>query len=201
MAVTNLSCIREGDSIAVIWSWDVDQGVAQIVVSRLLDGEEVARKNVNQVLYEQAINSPRHGPTVRVPPVPLRITVKDGDNEQSIDLVDKHYTVDWRIRRQNIYKRSFFGQTLLRTNVHLQLRFPYEGQAPNDLFYYVLTAPGAKPKEGDPIGYLPELHPGLNEYGVLDLGGRTIQMCCNPSKQEVSRLFNFRRMPDEEIQA
>lgn len=201
MAVKNLSCTREGDSIAVTWSWDVDQGAAQITVSRLLDGEEVARKNVSQSLYEQAINSPRHGPVVKVPPVPLRVSVRDGDNEQSMDLIDKHYTVDWRLRRLNVYKRGFFGQTLLRTNVRLQLRFPYEGQVPNDLFYYVLTPPGGRPQKSDLIGYLPELRPGINEYGVLDLGGQAIQLCCNPSRQEVSRLFNFRRLADEESEA
>lgn len=201
MAVKNLSCTREGDSIAVTWSWDVDQGAAQIVVSRLLDGEEVARKNVSQSLYEQAINGPRHGPTVKAPPVPLRVSVRDGDSEQSIDLIDRHYTVDWRLRRLNVYKRGFFGPTLLRTNVRLQLRFPYEGQVPSDLFYYVLTPPGGNPEKDGLIGYLPELRPGINEYGVLDLGGQTIQLCCNPGRQEVSRLFHFRRLADEESEA
>lgn len=198
MAVKNLSCTREGDSIAVIWTWDVNQGVAQIAVSRLLDGVEVARKNVSQSLYEQAINSPRHGPTLRVPPVPLRISVRDDEDEQSIDLVDKHYTVDWRMVRQNTYRRGFFGQTLVGTSQRMQLRFPYEGQVPNDLFYYVLVPPGGRPQRGSPVGYLPELHPGVNEYGVLDLGGQEIQMCCNPGMEEVSRLFHFRRLADEE---
>lgn len=198
MAIKNLSCTREGDSIAVIWTWDVNQGVAKIVVTRLLDGVEVARKNVSQALYEQAINTPRHGPTLKVPPVPLRVSVEDGEGIQSTDLVDKHYTVDWRIQRQNIYRRGFFTQTLVGTSQRLQLRFPYEGQVPGDLFYYVLTPPGGRPQRGSPVGYLPELHPGLNEYGVLDLGGQEIQLCCNPRMEEVSRLFHFRRLADEQ---
>lgn len=200
MAIKNLRCIREGDSIAVVWVWDTGQEQAWITVSRLLDGEEVARRKVDQAVYRQAVNSPRHGPTVKVPPVPLRVTVKDGDNEESFDLIDKHYTVDWRFRKENIYqkKRLFGVQRLDRTDVWLQLCFPYEGQVPNDLFYYVLTGPGEQPQNAEPAGYFPELRPGRNEYGVIMPMGRTIQLCCNPNHREVSRLFNFRRQPDVE---
>lgn len=199
MAIKNLRCTREGDSIAVVWGWDANQEHAWITVNRLLDGEEVASKQVDQIFYRQAVNSPRHGPMLKVPPVPLRVTVRDGENEAVFELIDKHYTVDWRIRRENIYRRKglFGGQKLERTDVWLQLHFPYEGQVPNDLFYYVLTAPGERPQNGAPAGYLPELRPGGNRYGVIVPAGREIQLCCNPERQEVSRLFDFRRLPDE----
>ena len=200
MAIKSLRCTRENDSIAVIWVWDMDQECAQITVTRLLDGQEVASKKVEQVLYQQAVDSPRHGPVLKVPPVPLRVTVRDGDNEESYDLIDKHYTVGWRLRKHNVYQRKglFGGQKLDRTDVWLQLKFPYEGQVPGDLFYYVLTRPGEQPQKTVPAGYLPELHSGLNEYGVIPPVGRTIQLCCNPNHQEVSRLFDFKRLPDEE---
>lgn len=200
MAIKNLRCTREDDSIAVVWAWDMDQEHAWITVARLLDGKEVASKKVEQFLYQQAVNGPRHGPVLKVPPVPLRVTVKDGDNEESFNLIDKHYTVFWRFRKQNVYQRTGFfgGQKLDRTDIWLQLKFPYEGQVPSDLFYYVLTVPGEQPKTTIPDGYLPELHPGLNEYGVIPPVGRTIQLCCNPNRQEVSRLFDFKRLPDEE---
>lgn len=200
MAIRNLRCTRDSDSITVIWGWDTGQEYAWITVVRLLDGEEVASKKIEQVVYQQAINGPRHGPVLKAPPVPLRITVKDGDNEESFDLIDKHYTVEWRLKKQNIYQRKGFfgGQKLIRTDVWLQLKFPYEGQVPGDLFYYVLTGPGEQPKKAAPDGYLPELRPGFNEYGVIPPVGRTIQLCCNPNCQEVSRLFDFKRLPDME---
>lgn len=56
MAIKNLRCIREDDGVAVIWAWDMDQKYAVITVARLLDGEEVASKKVEQALYQQAIN-------------------------------------------------------------------------------------------------------------------------------------------------
>lgn len=201
MAIRNLQCSREGDSIAVVWVWGAGQESASITVTRLLDGEKVASLKVEQGFYQQAINGPRHGPVLRVPPVPLRISVKDGDGEESFELVDKNYTVGWRLKKQNIYQRvGFFGrQELVRTDVCLQLRFPYEGQVPADLFCYVLAPPGERNIEALPRGYLPELHPGLNEYGVIPAAGRMIQLCCNPERREVSRLFALKRMPDEEL--
>lgn len=199
MAIRNLRCTREDNSISVVWVWDTGQEQAWITVTRLLDGEEVVSKKIEQVFYQQAINSPRHGPVLKVPPVPLRITVKDGDNEESFDLIDRHYTIDWRLKKQHVYQKKLFGkQELDRTDVWLQLKFPYEGQVPDDLFYYVLTGPDGRPKKATPDGYLPELHPGLNEYGVILPVGRTIHLCCNPNRQEVSRLFDFKRLPDVE---
>lgn len=200
MAIRNLRCTREGDSIAVVWVWDTDQEHAWITVTRLLDGEEVAHKKVDQVSYRQAVNGPRHGPTLKVPSVPLRVTVRDDENEAVFELIDKHYTVNWRIKRESIYRRKGFfgGQQLDRTDVWLQMNFPYEGQVPNDLFYYVLTGPGERPQKGVPMGYFPELRPGDNWYGVIVPAGRDIQLCCNPEHQEVSRLFDFRKLPDVE---
>lgn len=199
MAVSNLRCTREGDSIAVTWAWDINQTSAHITVTRLLDGKEVVCRDVDQFLYQQAINSPRHGPTLKVPPVPLRVSVKDSDNEETFDLSDMLYHVEWRLKKQNVYaKKGLFGRKLVRTDISLQLRFPYESQVPNDLFCYVLTAPGSKPQKGDPIGYLPVLRPGINEYGVIASSGQAIQLCCNPSIHGITRLFDFKRQPDVE---
>jgi len=199
MAIQNLQCTREGDTIAVVWTWDTGQERARITVTRLLDGKEDAYKEVDQNLYQQAIHGPRHGPVLKASPVPLRITVQDDDNEESFDLIDKHYTVEWRLKKLNIYqKKGLFRQTLDRTDVWLQILFPYESQVPGDLFYYTLTVPGAQPRDGDPVGYLPSLQPGGNEYGVVALDGRTIQLCCNPDRQEVSRLFQLKKISDIE---
>lgn len=200
MAIKNLRCIREDDGVAVIWAWDMDQKYAVITVARLLDGEEVASKKVEQALYQQAINGPRQGPVLKAPAVPLRVTVRDGDNEESFDLIDKHYTVEWRLRKKTIYQRKgFFGaQKPERTDIWLLLEFPYAGQVPSDLFYYVLIGPGERPQNAAPAGYLPDLRPGHNEYGVIPPVGRMIELCCNPGRQQVSRLFDFKRMPDEE---
>lgn len=200
MAIRNLRCMREGDSITVVWGWDMDQECAWISVTRLLDGEEVASKKVEQVLYQQAIHGPRHGPFLKVPPVPLHVTVRDGDNEESFDLVDKHYTVKWRLKKQEVYQRKGFfgGQKLERIDTWLELLFPYETPVPGDLFYYVLVGPGERPQDAAPAGYLPELRPGSNEYGVILPVGRRIELCCNPNRQQVSRLFDFKRESDVE---
>ena len=199
MAIKNLRCIREGDSIAVVWVWDMGrEEQACITVTRLLDGEEVAAMKVGQALYQQAVNTPRHGPLLKAPQVPLRVTVGDSDNEASYELIDKQYTVEWRLNRQNVYRRRGFlgGQALVRTDVCLQLKFPYEGQVPDDLFYYILISPGEQAERTAPDGYLPELHYGINEYGVIPPVGKTIQLCCKPKHQAAVRLFNFKRLPD-----
>lgn len=199
MAIKNLRCTRENDTVAVIWAWDIDQTYAVITITRLLDGEEVASKKIEQDLYQQAINGPRRGPVLKAPLVPLRVTVRDGDSEESFDLIDKHYTVEWWLRKKTIYqKKGFFGALRLeRTDIWLLLDFPYSGQVPSDLFYYVLIGPGERPQNAAPAGYLPELRPGRNVYGVIPPVGRMIELCCNPNRQQVSRLFNFKRMPDE----
>lgn len=201
MAIINLRCMREDDSIAVVWVWDMRQEEqACITVTRLLDGEEVATMKVGQALYQQAVNTPRHGPLLKVPQVPLRVTVRDSDNEDYYELIDRQYTVEWRLNRQNVYRRRGIlgGQTLVRTDVTLQMKFPYEGQVPDDLFCYILIGPGEQAERTVPDGYLPELHYGKNEYGVISPEGKTIRLCCNPKHQEAFRLFNFKCLPDVE---
>jgi len=201
MAISNLRCTRDGTTLTVIWSWDLDQGGAKITVTRLLDGAELACKTVGQALYRSAISGPRHGPVLEVPAVPVRVQVEDGENSQSLELLDVRYTVEWRLARRNVYspKRMFRPPELLHTDTFLQLRFPCEGEVPEDLFYYALTGPGGKRSDRDPVGYLPSLRPGNNEYGVILPPGRSLVLCCNTRREEISRLFDFRRLPDFEF--
>lgn len=201
VAISKLECIREGSTLSVVWSWDVQEKTALITITRLLDGEELYRMNVGQTLYREAINSPYKGPVFRnVPSVPLRVTVEDSGGMETVDLVDFHYTVKWQIIRHTVYQKRWpFPPKPLETEVSLQLWFPCEGRVPDDIFYYSLPGQGRKPGKTDPVGYLPALRPGHNVYGVIVPVGRDIILCCNARHEAVSRLFRLERLPDMEM--
>ncbi len=200
MALSGLRCSRDGERLFVTWSWDVGEEPARITISRLLDGETLISKEIGRYAFRTAISGPERALVFQVPPVPLRIEVRDGDGAQSVEQIDKPYRIEWRLVKRKILQRKglFGGERLVRTDVALQLRFPCNDQVPSDLIYYVLAPPGRKPGQNDPIGFLPTLHPGMNTYGQIPVGGRDIELRCNPQHEAFFRLFSFKRLPDLE---
>lgn len=196
MAIRDLHCVRDGTTVTVIWSWDKDEGTARITVTRLLDGVEVVSRSVGQALYQSALNSSRHGPSVEVPVVPVRVEVRDDEDAQSVELLEGRYLVEWQLVTRSVYgpKRLFRKQELLGREVILRLWSPCREEVPGDLFYYVVNAPGWSGGKG----YLPSLRPGPNEYGVILRPGAGITLCCDSNREGLSRLFSLRRKPDLE---
>jgi len=195
MAIHDLHCVRDGGTLAVVWSWDRDGGTAEITVTRLLDGVRLAGRSVGPTAYRAALSSSRHGPVLEVPAVPVRVEVRDEDGAQSVELLEGRYRVEWRLVRRHIYrpKRVFSPRKLLETRTALLLSFPCREEVPGDLFYYVLSGSARGGR-----GYLPSVRPGRNEYGVALPPGAGLTLCCDPDKKELSRLFDLRHLPDVE---
>ncbi len=198
MAIEDLHCVRVGNELAVIWSWGRNEKQARIKVTQLLTGEEVEDREISRAAYCFALASPRHGPVVKVPAVPLKIEVSDSESSQSMELSDVHYTVNWRLIRHNVYQTGkWLRQVLARTETKLQVRFPKGVWLSEDLFCYVLVRPGRKRSFDDPIGFFPSLKPGDNEYSVIVPSGRELELCCSPGNEAAAQLFDFKRLPDK----
>lgn len=197
MAISDLHCVVGNDQIAVVWAWS-NPTRATITVTRLLDGKILNQQTVSKESYNLARWSPSHGPLIDRVDVPIRVTVESDIGErQDVELLDNKYIVEWRIVRQTVYARSLFRKKLIEEQQNLLLNFPCEGEIPNDLFYYQV---GQKERAADsPIGYLPALRPGRNIYGLLPTGGKPIILYCNPKHNEVSRLFDFKQLPDQQL--
>lgn len=204
MAISDLRCTRDGNTLAVTWTWTADQASARITVTRLLDGKEIVAQNIGQALFRDALNSPWKGPVVTVPREPVQVKVEDADNEQTVELLDCLYAVEWRILRENVYQPRrpvipffpflfFFPRKLLYSETSLQMNFPYENPVPGDMFYYTFGSQHT----GGPVGYLPTLRSGRHNFGVMS-DRRDIVLRCAPRRKEVSRLFEIRRLPDVE---
>lgn len=203
VAIESLHCVRQSSGeIAVIWAWDPGPEEATIVVTRLLDGSEIARKKVGRTVFKRAVNSAEHGPLIEADAVPVRVTVSDGCDSSTVELIDdqSRYLVEWRYVCKKRYKHSFLrGDTLIGTDTRLQVKFPYKERVPSDLFYYSLPLKGQKPRSDDPIGYLPGIKYGMNTFGILPDQGREPVLCGNPKHEDIIRLFELRQRPLAEL--
>lgn len=198
MAVANLYCRREGDSVRVSWAWTLGQIVATITLERLLDGEKLSSKQISRTAYDAAIASPQAGILCKAPAEPVRVRVEDGENSCEYELLTPQYVVEWRFVNKQIFfrRKLFLGPQLQRVERYLQLRYPCEAQAPAGMFYYTLSGPAGRQESFK--GVLPGLKQGMNTYGLLPIpGGRTLQLHCDlQSNERQARLFQFRQLPD-----
>lgn len=197
MAIKDLHCAEGPDYIAVIWSWD-EPGAATITVTRLLDGEVLSKTAVSRESYNQARFGNYHGPCIKKVDVPVRVTVEseDGAEKQETELLSRKYIVEWHVEWQQTFQKKLLSRKLVSRQADLVLDFPCEGKVPNDLFYYTL---GPQHKEGEkPVGFLPRLKAGRNVYGMLPAAGQPV-LYCNPKHTEISRLFDFKHLPDRQL--
>lgn len=197
MAISNLYCRREGDSVRVSWAWTLGQTVATITLERLLDGKQLLSQPVSRTAYDTAIVSPQAGVLCKAPAEPVRVKVEDGDNSCAWELLTPQYVVEWRFVNKQIFSRGglFSRPQLQRVERYLQLRYPCEAPAPEGMFYYTLSGPAAARTQFR--GLLPGLHQGMNTYGLLLPAGSGLQLHCDLQRDEKQgRLFQFRQLPD-----
>lgn len=199
MAIADLHCVREGNELAVLWSWGQTETSATIKVTHLLNGEAIEEREISRVAYRFALSSPRHGPVVRVPEVPLKVEVSDADSTQSLELSDVHYVVNWRLVRRSASrpKRMLWLSAPSETETRLQVRFPPDIPFAVNQFCYVLVRQGARKRADDPIGFFPSLQAGVNEYGVMIPPGRELELSCSPDQKDIAPFFRFTRLPDQ----
>ena len=201
MAVSNLYCRREGDSLRISWAWTPDRSTASITLLRALDGAVLATQQVSRAAYDQAIASPQGSLACKAPAEPVIVRLEDEDGSCEYELLSPKYVVEWRFVNKNIFSRGglFSRPQLQRVERYMQLRYPCEVPAPQGMFYYTLSGRGAGQKEGF-RGVLPGMHKGINTYGLLLApGGRTLQLHCDLQQDEKkARLFQFRQLPDLE---
>lgn len=203
VAIENLHCVRQSSGdIAVIWAWDPGPEQATIVVTRLLDGNEIARKKVGRAAYQRAVDSAMHGPLIEADTVPVKVTVSDGCDSSTVELIDKgsRYIVEWCYVSKKRYKKTFLkGPKLIGVDTRLQIKFPYKERVPSDLFYYSMPLKGQAPCTEDPIGYLPGIKFGMNTFGIIPDHGREPILCGNPKHQDIIKLFELHQRPDLEL--
>ena len=77
MAVSNLYCRREGDSLRISWAWTPDRSTASITLLRALDGAVLATQQVSRAAYDQAIASPQGSLACKAPAEPVIVRLED----------------------------------------------------------------------------------------------------------------------------
>lgn len=198
MAISNLYCRREGDSVRISWAWTLGQMVVNVTIERLLDGQKLSSQPFSRTAYDAAIVRPQAGILCKAPAEPVRVRVEDGDNCCEYELLSPQYVVEWRFVNKQIFSRGglFSRPQLQRVERYLQLRYPCEAQAPEGMFYYTLSGSGNG--RSDFRGVLPGLRQGMNTYGLLlPAGGGSLQLHCDLQRDEKqARLFQFRQLPD-----
>lgn len=198
MAISDLHCVVGNDQIAVVWAWD-NPTRAWITVTRLLDGKVLNQITVSKDSYNRERLGPNHGPLISKVDVPIQVTVEsEAGEKQETQLLENKYIVEWCIVSRKLYRKRLFRQEQVGVQQSLVLNFPCEGTVPDDLFYYSLAQGGKSSKEV-PVGYLPALKSGRNVYGLLPTGGRSLVLYCNPKHDAISRLFDFKQLPNRQL--